>query len=331
MPGGSDLRIGVDVGGTHTDAVLLDTAHHVVAKLKVPTTPDVTSGVRAALDGVLAGEDARPAGRITHVMVGTTHAMNAILERRRLRRVAVVRLAAPSGLAIRPLLAWPAELRDAVLAGAAIVGGGHELDGREIAPRACAGVIRKPASMAEPPIATAVARSSRSPHAASSGRKVATLPWQSAITSNPGGTPATFIETIGTSGKARPMASASSSGTPSSAAKATGSTPLEPPISIDMSALTGCPVRVSISSRTSRASVPDGSFSSPTVGAPIVPIGTISPSPRSSRPTSGTGPCSSSAWMTMSVPGYVCPPPPVPRMPQPAARSSTSSRVISFM
>jgi N-methylhydantoinase A/oxoprolinase/acetone carboxylase beta subunit len=134
MPGGSDLRIGVDVGGTHTDAVLLNAAHHVVAKLKVPTTPDVTSGVRAALDGVLAGEDARTAGRVTHVMVGTTHAMNAILERRRLRRVAVVRLAAPSGLAIRPLLAWPEELRDAVLAGAAIVGGGHELDGREIAP-----------------------------------------------------------------------------------------------------------------------------------------------------------------------------------------------------
>jgi N-methylhydantoinase A/oxoprolinase/acetone carboxylase beta subunit len=67
-------------------------------------------------------------------MVGTTHAMNAILERRRLRRVAVLRLAAPSGLAIRPLLGWAAELRDAVLADAAIVGGGHELDGREISP-----------------------------------------------------------------------------------------------------------------------------------------------------------------------------------------------------
>jgi N-methylhydantoinase A/oxoprolinase/acetone carboxylase beta subunit len=130
MPGGSEERIGVDVGGTHTDAVRLNAAHHVLAKVKVPTTADVTSGVRAALAGVLTGE----VGRITHVMVGTTHAMNAILERRRLRRVAVLRLAAPSGLAIRPLLGWPAELRDAVLADAAIVGGGHELDGREISP-----------------------------------------------------------------------------------------------------------------------------------------------------------------------------------------------------
>ncbi|MDX6726813.1 MAG: hypothetical protein QOK49_1618, partial [Baekduia sp.] len=129
-----DLRIGIDVGGTHTDAVLLDAAHEVLAKAKVPTTSEVTSGVRAALDGVLAGGDEGVIRRVTHVMVGSTHAMNAILERRRLQRVAVLRLAAPTGLAVRPLLGWPAELRDAVLAGAAIVGGGHEVDGREIAP-----------------------------------------------------------------------------------------------------------------------------------------------------------------------------------------------------
>jgi N-methylhydantoinase A/oxoprolinase/acetone carboxylase beta subunit len=134
-----DLRIGIDVGGTHTDAVLLNAADDVKAKVKVPTTPDVTSGVRAALDGVLdrAGDVDPPAqvvARISHVMVGSTHAMNAILERRRLQRVAVLRLAAPTGLAVRPLIGWPAELRDAVLAGSAIVGGGHEVDGREIAP-----------------------------------------------------------------------------------------------------------------------------------------------------------------------------------------------------
>jgi N-methylhydantoinase A/oxoprolinase/acetone carboxylase beta subunit len=132
-----DLRIGIDVGGTHTDAVLLDAADTVLAKAKVPTTPDVTSGVRGALDGVVSAssvDGGAGTARVSHVMVGSTHAMNAILERRRLQRVAVLRLAAPTGLAIRPLLGWPAELRDAVLAGAAIVGGGHEVDGREIGP-----------------------------------------------------------------------------------------------------------------------------------------------------------------------------------------------------
>jgi N-methylhydantoinase A/oxoprolinase/acetone carboxylase beta subunit len=135
LPLAPDLRIGVDVGGTHTDAVLLNAAHDVKAKVKVPTTADVTSGVRGALDGVLdrAG-DPDVAARVTHVMVGSTHAMNAILERRRLQKVAVLRLAAPTGLAVRPLIGWPAELRDAVLAGGAIIGGGHEVDGRPIAP-----------------------------------------------------------------------------------------------------------------------------------------------------------------------------------------------------
>src|SRR3954468_12933094 len=120
-----DLRIGIDVGGTHTDAVLLDAAHAVKAKAKVPTTADVTSGVRGALDGVLDRVgDPGVAARVTHGMVGSTHAMNAILERRRLQRVGVLRLAAPTGLAVRPLIGWAGRLRDAVPAGGGAGGGG---------------------------------------------------------------------------------------------------------------------------------------------------------------------------------------------------------------
>ncbi|MBX6169144.1 MAG: hypothetical protein IRY84_16080, partial [Thermobispora bispora] len=44
------LRVGIDVGGTNTDAVVLDAAGRVVAKVKRPTTPDVTGGLCAALD-----------------------------------------------------------------------------------------------------------------------------------------------------------------------------------------------------------------------------------------------------------------------------------------
>lgn len=38
-----DLRLGIDVGGTNTDAVALDDRGHVLAK--TPTTPDVTTGI----------------------------------------------------------------------------------------------------------------------------------------------------------------------------------------------------------------------------------------------------------------------------------------------
>ena len=38
------MRIGVDVGGTNTDAVLVD-GRDVLAEAKTPTTADVTGGI----------------------------------------------------------------------------------------------------------------------------------------------------------------------------------------------------------------------------------------------------------------------------------------------
>ncbi|MEV4084459.1 hydantoinase/oxoprolinase N-terminal domain-containing protein, partial [Nonomuraea fuscirosea] len=41
------MRVGIDVGGTHTDAVLMD-GSTVVAEVKAATTADVTGGIVAA-------------------------------------------------------------------------------------------------------------------------------------------------------------------------------------------------------------------------------------------------------------------------------------------
>ena len=134
-----DLRLGVDVGGTNTDAVVLDPEDRLLAKAKVPTTPDVTKGIEAALAGVVEQVDR---ARITHAMFGTTHATNAVLERRGLRRVGVLRLGGPATQAIRPLFGWPADLREAVSAGERIVHGGIEFDGRELSPLDAEAVAR---------------------------------------------------------------------------------------------------------------------------------------------------------------------------------------------
>ena len=119
------FRIGIDVGGTNTDAVVIDSNDNVIAKTKTPTTPDIQSGISAALDSVLNGL-AESVDRITHVMLGTTHATNAILERRDLNKIISVRVAGPASHAIPPLFDWPDELRDEVLAGEVIVDGGSE-------------------------------------------------------------------------------------------------------------------------------------------------------------------------------------------------------------
>lgn len=128
-----DVRVGIDVGGTNTDAVALDRADVLLAKAKVPTTADVMGGITSALDGVL-GQLGDERDRVTHVMLGTTHATNAVLQRRGLDRVAVLRIGGPATHAIRPLFAWPSDLRDVVSAGELIVDGGIEFDGREIMP-----------------------------------------------------------------------------------------------------------------------------------------------------------------------------------------------------
>ncbi|HEX7787697.1 MAG TPA: hydantoinase/oxoprolinase N-terminal domain-containing protein, partial [Methylomirabilota bacterium] len=69
-------RVGIDVGGTNTDAVLLED-DGVAAAVKTPTTPDVTTGITKALGALVARA---PVARETQaVMIGTTHFTNAVV------------------------------------------------------------------------------------------------------------------------------------------------------------------------------------------------------------------------------------------------------------
>ena len=47
------MRIGIDVGGTHTDAAIVD-GGEVVASYKAVTSTDITSGILEALNAVIA-------------------------------------------------------------------------------------------------------------------------------------------------------------------------------------------------------------------------------------------------------------------------------------
>ncbi|GAA3526065.1 hydantoinase/oxoprolinase N-terminal domain-containing protein [Nocardioides daeguensis] len=131
------VRIGVDVGGTHTDAVALD-GTKVVAKAKHSTTSDVTTGIVGAIRGLLAegGEAGVPGGiaasDVAAVMIGTTHFTNAFVEGRRLSSVAVVRLGLPATRSVPPMIDWPADRAAMLRAQAYLCHGGHEFDGRPI-------------------------------------------------------------------------------------------------------------------------------------------------------------------------------------------------------
>ncbi len=126
------LRLGIDVGGTNTDAVVLDQHARLIGSFKSPTTPDVTSGIRDAVRGLVERTPELDVGSIQHAMLGTTHCTNAILERRSLNRVGLVRIGAPATLGIPPYVGWPTDLRNAIGGLHVVVEGGHDYDGREI-------------------------------------------------------------------------------------------------------------------------------------------------------------------------------------------------------
>lgn len=122
-------RIGIDVGGTNTDAVLM-AGDKVLADVKTPTTADVSAGITAALRQLLP----RATGQITAVMIGTTHFVNAIVQRRELAPVAAIRLCLPAGAAIPPKVDWPDDLHAVTGTHAFLCHGGREFDGRRLSP-----------------------------------------------------------------------------------------------------------------------------------------------------------------------------------------------------
>jgi N-methylhydantoinase A/oxoprolinase/acetone carboxylase beta subunit len=124
-------RIGIDVGGTNTDAVLLD-GDKVVFAVKRPTTKDVTSGILDALKALRSDPAAR--GPVDAVVIGTTHFINAVVQRRNLMKVAAIRIGMPASASLPPFCDWPQDLAEGVRGEIFMLEGGHDYDGRPIVP-----------------------------------------------------------------------------------------------------------------------------------------------------------------------------------------------------
>jgi N-methylhydantoinase A/oxoprolinase/acetone carboxylase beta subunit len=125
-------RIGIDVGGTNTDAVLL-ADEHVVHAVKTPTTADVTTGIVTAL-AELARHPVVARGAIDAVVIGTTHFVNAVVQRRDLAQVAAVRIGLPASASLPPFCDWPEDLAVSVRGEVFMLEGGYDYDGRPIVP-----------------------------------------------------------------------------------------------------------------------------------------------------------------------------------------------------
>ncbi|MFC3395874.1 hydantoinase/oxoprolinase N-terminal domain-containing protein [Brenneria rubrifaciens] len=126
-----DYRLGIDVGGTNTDAAILDSNLQCVATAKFPTSDDIYSGIEQVIEHVLMQSGIHPE-QIHYAMLGTTQCTNAIVERKGLDRVGLLRLSLPSSDSIPPLFGWSDEWRQTFGSHFYQLHGGYEFDGREI-------------------------------------------------------------------------------------------------------------------------------------------------------------------------------------------------------
>ena len=125
--------IGIDVGGTNTDAVLVhSTSHAIVRSIKTPTTKDIHSGVAHALDSLLSpsvNDPTHPPEDIAAVIIGTTTFLNAVLEESdELAKVHVIRLCGPSSREFPPFTDWPLNLESKIKGKTFMVNGGYQFD-----------------------------------------------------------------------------------------------------------------------------------------------------------------------------------------------------------
>lgn len=122
-------RIGIDVGGTNTDAIILDERHQLIHAVKSPTSLDIKTGIETSLRNLLQEADIDKA-KITHAMLGTTQCTNAIVERKKLAKVGVIRLGYPATASVPPYTAWPKDMVEILSGNYALVQGGYEYDGQ---------------------------------------------------------------------------------------------------------------------------------------------------------------------------------------------------------
>lgn len=162
------------MGSTHTDAVVLNRSRSLVKAIKTTTTPDTTAGILNALKMVMAESRVDPLS-VRAVMLGTTHCLNAVIERRRLARTAALRIGSPATLAIKPLTTFPTDLRAALGDIWYVVAGGHEYDGREIAPLDEAAIREAAADMKAKGVESVAVCSVFSPVDASHERRAARI------------------------------------------------------------------------------------------------------------------------------------------------------------
>lgn len=121
--------IGIDIGGTHTDGVLVDEKGVICKAYKTLTKRPLAKGV---FEVIVRLQEFNESAQIEGVFVGTTHATNAILEAKGLTPIGLIRIGSHKPQLLPPCYLWPKHLHSSFFIGVETVLGGHHTDGSKI-------------------------------------------------------------------------------------------------------------------------------------------------------------------------------------------------------
>ncbi|HBL98958.1 TPA: hypothetical protein DDZ86_04945 [Candidatus Dependentiae bacterium] len=125
----SPLTIGIDIGGTNTDCVVLNKQQQIVFRTKTATSSDIVGGIDTVLTAARASATLQQ-HNVKAIFISSTHATNALLEARNLLKVGVLRIASNNPSCIPSCLGWPEPIKAALNLQTITIPGGHEVDGQ---------------------------------------------------------------------------------------------------------------------------------------------------------------------------------------------------------
>ena len=124
------IRIGVELGGQNKKKIKMIGKKFFVGAY-IRTTSDILSGVENAIKSALS-ESNTSSDDVDVLIIGTTHFVNALVQRTKLAQTGVIRMCLPSGSSILPFADWPNSLVSGMKGTYKLIKGGYEMTGAEI-------------------------------------------------------------------------------------------------------------------------------------------------------------------------------------------------------
>ena len=121
--------LGIDIGGTHIDLVAVDSNNNIIALHKEPTSVNLELSLLTGIKIIL--EKNLDVTQCKNIHLGTTVALNSLLELKGLYRVGVLRIAGHNP-ELPPAFNFPQVSRAQILAHYTTIQGGYEHDNRKI-------------------------------------------------------------------------------------------------------------------------------------------------------------------------------------------------------